>query len=65
VDGLAIMAQLVIGAGAALFALGDQTRCRRPQRTTTVEMHVSCVLRKLQLSSRHELTAWALERKLL
>jgi DNA-binding NarL/FixJ family response regulator len=31
----------------------------------TVETHVSSVLRKLQLSSRHELTAWALERKLL
>ena len=31
----------------------------------TVETHVSAVLRKLQLSSRHELTAWALERKLL
>ena len=29
----------------------------------TVETHVSAVLRKLQLSSRHELTAWALERK--
>ena len=31
----------------------------------TVETHVSAVLRKLQLSSRHELTAWALDRKLL
>ena len=31
----------------------------------TVESHVSAVLRKLQLSSRYELTAWALERKLL
>ncbi|MCS5734486.1 LuxR C-terminal-related transcriptional regulator [Herbiconiux daphne] len=31
----------------------------------TVETHVSSVLRKLQLSNRHELTAWALERKLL
>ncbi|KFF58912.1 LuxR family transcriptional regulator [Cryobacterium sp. MLB-32] len=31
----------------------------------TVETHVSAVLRKLQLSSRHELTAWALEHKLL
>jgi len=30
-----------------------------------VETHVSSVLRKLQLSSRHELTAWALERRLL
>lgn len=31
----------------------------------TVETHVSAVLRKLQFSSRHELTAWALERRLL
>jgi DNA-binding NarL/FixJ family response regulator len=31
----------------------------------TVESHVSAVLRKLQFSSRHELTAWALGRKLL
>lgn len=31
----------------------------------TVETHVSAVLRKLQLSSRHELTAWATAHKLL
>lgn len=31
----------------------------------TVESHVSSVLRKLQLSSRHELTRWASERRLL
>ena len=31
----------------------------------TVETHVSAVLRKLQLSNRHELTRWASERKLL
>ncbi|MFD4961109.1 LuxR C-terminal-related transcriptional regulator [Microbacterium sp. NPDC058389] len=31
----------------------------------TVESHVSAVLRKLQLSSRYELTAWASERRLL
>ena len=31
----------------------------------TVESHVSAVLRKLQLSSRHELTVWATARKLL
>jgi DNA-binding NarL/FixJ family response regulator len=30
----------------------------------TVEAHVSAVLRKLQLSSRHELSRWAVERKL-
>ena len=33
--------------------------------TKTVEAHVSAVLRKLQLSSRHELTRWASERRLL
>ncbi|WP_448002851.1 LuxR C-terminal-related transcriptional regulator [Agromyces bauzanensis] len=33
--------------------------------TKTVETHVSAVLRKLQLSSRHELTAWASARRLL
>lgn len=33
--------------------------------TKTVETHVSAVLRKLQLSSRYELTAWASERRLL
>ena len=31
----------------------------------TVETHVSAVLRKLQLSNRHELTAWAAHRRLL
>ncbi|HLS26812.1 MAG TPA: response regulator transcription factor [Beutenbergiaceae bacterium] len=31
----------------------------------TVETHVSAVLRKLQLSSRHELTHWAAQRRLL
>jgi RNA polymerase sigma factor (sigma-70 family) len=31
----------------------------------TVETHVSAVLRKLQLSSRHELTRWAAQRRLL
>ena len=31
----------------------------------TVESHVSAVLRKLQLSSRHELTRWAADRRLL
>jgi DNA-binding NarL/FixJ family response regulator len=30
----------------------------------TVEAHVSAVLRKLQLSSRHELTRWATQRRL-
>ena len=31
----------------------------------TVEAHVSSVLRKLQLSSRHELSRWAAEQRLL
>ncbi|MGZ4353876.1 MAG: response regulator [Gaiellaceae bacterium] len=31
----------------------------------TIETHVSAVLRKLQLSSRHELTRWAAERRLI
>ena len=31
----------------------------------TVEAHASAVLRKLQLSSRHELTRWATERRLV
>ncbi|MCW2818523.1 MAG: LuxR family transcriptional regulator, partial [Marmoricola sp.] len=31
----------------------------------TVETHMSSVLRKLQLSSRHELARWASERRLL
>ena len=31
----------------------------------TVETHVSAVLRKLQLSSRHELTRWAADRRLI
>ena len=29
-----------------------------------VEAHVSAVLRKLQLSNRHELSRWAIERRL-
>jgi DNA-binding NarL/FixJ family response regulator len=33
--------------------------------TKTVETHVSAVLRKLQLSSRHQLTKWATERRLV
>jgi len=33
--------------------------------TKTVESHVSAVLRKLQLSTRHQLTRWASERRLV
>jgi DNA-binding NarL/FixJ family response regulator len=32
---------------------------------TTVEAHVSAVLRKLQLSNRHELSRWAVQRRLV
>ncbi len=31
----------------------------------TVESHASSVLRKLQLSSRHELTHWAAKRRIV
>ena len=31
----------------------------------TVETHMSSVLRKLQLSSRHELSRWAVQRRLV
>lgn len=31
----------------------------------TVETHVSAVLRKLQLSNRHQLTRWASDRRLI
>ena len=31
----------------------------------TVESHVSAVLRRLQLSTRHQLTRWATERRLI
>jgi DNA-binding NarL/FixJ family response regulator len=31
----------------------------------TVESHASNVLRKLQLSSRHQLTRWAADRRML
>jgi len=31
----------------------------------TVEAHVGAVLRKLQLSTRHELSRWAVERRLV
>jgi DNA-binding NarL/FixJ family response regulator len=33
--------------------------------TKTVEAHVSAVLRKLQLSSRHELSRWAVQRRIV
>jgi DNA-binding NarL/FixJ family response regulator len=33
--------------------------------TKTVESHVSSVLRKLQMSTRHQLTKWATDRRLV
>ena len=42
-----------------------QVAARLSLSVKTVETHVSAVLRKLQLSSRHELTQWAAERRLL
>ena len=47
---------------ARLHVQGD--RPRLDISTKTVEAHVSSVLRKLQLSSRHELSRWAAERGL-
>ena len=38
---------------------------RSTSRRETVEAHVSAVLRKLQLSNRHELSRWAVERRLV
>ena len=45
---------------AATCTRRSPSACRSPPKT--VEAHVSSVLRKLQLSSRHELTRWAAER---
>jgi DNA-binding NarL/FixJ family response regulator len=42
-----------------------ETAARLHISVKTVESHVSAVLRKLQLSSRHELTVWAANRRLL
>jgi DNA-binding NarL/FixJ family response regulator len=42
-----------------------ETATRLHISVKTVESHVSAVLRKLQLSSRHELTVWAANRRLL
>jgi DNA-binding NarL/FixJ family response regulator len=42
-----------------------ETASRLSISVKTVETHVSSVLRKLQLSNRHELTAWAANRRLL
>ena len=58
-------------AGASIpFFSRSGSRSRRsafsaspPART--VEAHVAAVLRKLQLSNRHELSRWAVERRLV
>jgi DNA-binding NarL/FixJ family response regulator len=42
-----------------------ETATRLHIAVKTVETHVSAVLRKLQLSSRHELTVWAANRQML
>jgi DNA-binding NarL/FixJ family response regulator len=42
-----------------------ETARRLDISTKTVESHVSSVLRKLQLSNRHELTLWATERRIV
>ena len=44
--------------------LYKETALRLGISVKTVEAHVSAVLRKLQLSNRHELSRWAVERRL-
>jgi DNA-binding NarL/FixJ family response regulator len=45
--------------------LDELTPARLHLSVKTVEAHVSSVLRKLQLSSRHELSRWAQQRRLV
>ena len=45
--------------------LYKEIAARQHLSVKTVEAHVSSVLRKLQLSTRHELTRWAQERRLV
>ena len=54
----------VIRAGARGYRY-KEIAARLHLSARTVESHVSAVLRKLQLSSRHELTRWAAERRLI
>lgn len=54
----------VVRAGARGY-LYKEIALRLGISTKTVEAHVSAVLRKLQLSSRHELSRWAVERRLV
>jgi len=51
-----------------LIALGHtykETAQRLTISAKTVERHVSSVLRKLQLSNRHELARWAADRRIV
>lgn len=54
----------VIRAGARGYAYKEVAR-ELFISIKTVETHVSSVLRKLQLSNRHQLTRWATDRKLV
>jgi hypothetical protein len=61
--------QRATGASIAFFSRSGSRS--RPLRivslaaSQTVEAHVSAILRKLQLSNRHELSRWAVERRLV
>ena len=62
--------QLTAREREVLRHIARGTRTRRSHgsstsRPKTVETHVSSVLRKLQLSNRHELTRWATERRIV
>jgi regulatory LuxR family protein len=52
-------------ADAKLRAHDKETARGLSISTKTVESHVSSVLRKLQLSNRHELSRWAAERRIV
>jgi DNA-binding NarL/FixJ family response regulator len=54
----------IYGHGARGYAYQEIAR-ELSISTKTVDSHVSAVLRKLQLSSRYQLTRWATERRLL
>ena len=58
------------GSGTCCVSSPGATPTRRSRRelvlsVKTIETHVSAVLRKLQLSNRHELGRWATDRRLL
>ena len=60
---LALLCLAAAGGMTAAIAQGDDP----PAAATfkTVESHVSSVLRKLQLSTRHELARWATQHRLV